>query len=291
MYFSKNKPIPLVYWNVPNFGDILSPYIVGRLSHQEISHKECYRGMRYVCLETLKRMVGYIRKPFDSINYPFQHNLLGVGSIIGWGNGSSIVWGSGFMNSSDSYKGEMKVLAVRGKHTDLKLQSMGYEGCGVYGDPALLLPLLIKAEPTKDNLLGVVPHITETDYFIKNYSDRVKVIDLRTRDIEQVVKDITSCKYILSTSLHGIITAHAYNIPALWIKKHFINTDGFKFKDYFSSVNIMEYEGFTDIDIILNDTNKCKELFDNNSSMALPNVDLNVLRNKLLEVAPFQVNL
>ena len=46
---------------------------------------------------------------------------------------------------------------------------------------------------------------------------------------------------IFSTSLHGLIISHAYGIPAIWIKAGNIGTDGFKFKDYFSSVNIPYY--------------------------------------------------
>lgn len=287
--FDINKPIPLVYWNVPNFGDLLSPYIVARLSKQEVKHRECYRGLRYVCLETIKRITRYVPKSLYSINSPLQCNLLGVGSIISWGNGNSIVWGSGFMNSADGFKGEKAIYAVRGKYTDQKLQAMGFEGCNVYGDPALLLPLLIDGADSKKHTIGLVPHITETDYFIKHFSDKIKVIDLRTNDIEKVVSEITSCERILSTSLHGIITAHAYGIQALWIKKHFINTDGFKFKDYFSSVGITEYDGITGFEDLIGDKQKCLQLFDDYKNASLPTEDLSVIRQNLLNAAPFRV--
>lgn len=287
MLFKTNRSIPLVYWNVANFGDILSPYIVSRLSGQQVVHKECYRGMRYVIAETLKRLAGRVKKPLESINYPLQRNMLGVGSIIGWGNGSSVVWGSGFMNFADGYRGEHKVTAVRGRYTDEKLQKMGHPGCGVYGDPALLMPLIYRPEAEKKHKAAIIPHITETDQFAAEYAGKAKVIDLRTFDVESVIDQVCSCEYILSTSLHGIIIAHAYGIPAIWVKKNFINTDGFKFKDYFSSVDIREYAGFEDIEGIMNDIDA---FFADNKDIALPHADMDTLRRRLMEAAPFGIS-
>lgn len=68
-----------------------------------------------------------------------------------------------------------------------------------------------------------------------------------------VIEDIVSCEYILSTSLHGIIVAHTYGVKALWIKKGNIQTDGIKFDDYFSSVQIDRYSPIENFDVVLMD--------------------------------------
>lgn len=287
LYFSGDT-IPLEYWDVPNFGDMLSPFIIEHFSGKKILHKECYRGIKYVILETLKRISGKIKKPLGTINYPYQRNLLCVGSIISWGNGSSVVWGSGFMNEYDGFRGD-KVFAVRGALTDDKLRRMGYPECKVYGDPAILLPMIYRPDVIVKHKVGIIPHITETDYFINNYGKDFCIIDLRTRDVHKVIDEVCSCSMILSTSLHGIITAHAYGIPALWIKKHHINTDGFKFKDYFSSVGIDLYDGFENIDEILKDEHACMNFMSKWNDIALPKINLDCLRNKLLDAAPFKV--
>lgn len=78
-------------------------------------------------------------------------------------------------------------------------------------------------------------------------------MNLKTKDIEFVVDEIISCEYILSTSLHGVIVAQAYDIPTLWIKHNDINTDGIKFYDYFDSVGIKPYDGFEDYESLIND--------------------------------------
>lgn len=58
-----------------------------------------------------------------------------------------------------------------------------------------------------------------------------------------MIKDIFSCEKTFSSSLHGLIVSHAYNIPCVWVE--FLDKvigNGFKFKDYLKSVNLDEYK-------------------------------------------------
>jgi pyruvyltransferase len=53
-----------------------------------------------------------------------------------------------------------------------------------------------------------------------------------------VIDDIASCDAIASSSLHGVITANAYGIPAAWLEfSSKIGGDGMKYIDYFQSVD------------------------------------------------------
>lgn len=131
--------------------------------------------------------------------------------------------------------------------------------------------------------------MSETDYFKEKYGDLYKVIDLRTRDIKRVIIEITSCRRILSTSLHGIIVSHAYGIPALWIRHNVLHDSNLKFYDYFSSVGIKEYEGLTNIDEILSSEQSYIECFNNNKEKELPNIDIKTIQRNLLSVAPFNI--
>lgn len=119
------------------------------------------------------------------------------------------------------------------------------------------------------------------------YASKYTVIDLNTYQIESTIDDICKCDYILSTSLHGIIVAHAYNIPCIWIKKGYIHTDGIKFNDYFSSVDIPLYNGFEDIDDILKSNSTCMEFFNKNKDFSLPATPLFPIQKRLLATAPF----
>jgi len=53
----------------------------------------------------------------------------------------------------------------------------------------------------------------------------------------EVARQIASCTKIVSSSLHGIIAAHAYGIPAAWVQfSDKLSGDGIKFADHFASV-------------------------------------------------------
>jgi len=275
--------INLVYWSENNFGDALSPLLVEELSGEKTRLKGAY-------IKKLRRLVKgiiYISpKIISAILFPWQSNVLGVGSIITCGNARSKVWGSGFMNSDGKFNGG-EIFAVRGPHTAERLVEQGYQKCSVFGDPALLLPLWLNPAKNRQHKLGIVPHWKETEEFISKYGKDYKVIDLRTKDIERVVEQITSCEYILSTSLHGIIVAHAYNIPSLWIQRGYIETDGFKFADYFSSVGIDPYKGFENIDEILKSEQGWVKLFKSHAGQSVSQVSLREMQIKLLGAAPF----
>lgn len=285
--FTSNK-IKLVYWNEPNFGDILSPYIIGKLSGKKIIYKSTYIDNIDSTKKCLKYILTLRFHKIKTILWGWEKNLLGIGSIISCGNKNSIVWGSGFINENQIFNGGI-VLAVRGRYTNNKLKEEGLKGTSIYGDPALLTPLIIKPSKLKNTNIAIIPHWSETEYFIEKYSNNYKIIDLRTKNIKDVIEQITSCHRILSTSLHGIIISHAYGIPALWIKHKKLHDSNFKFYDYFSSVGIKEYEGLENIDELLSSEKNYMAYFEDYKSRALPNIELKKIQKELLSVAPFKV--
>ncbi len=280
---SKKKYIKLIYWaDHPNFGDYLSPYIIGKLSGAYIIHK--IASLTWINL--LKIIIGHPNTIKNLPNYvlPWEHNIIGVGSVISYGNSKSKIWGSGFMNNSEVFYGG-KIYALRGTMSAKKIGSK----CKVYGDPALLLPILYTPKVERKYDLGIIPHWRETSFFTKKYGDKYHIVDMRTMDVEKVVDEICSCKMILSTSLHGIIVSHAYGIPAIWIKEGDINTDGFKFGDYFSSVNIDYYSGFEHYNEILQSIEHVKEFFKGHANISLPQTSIRSIQKKLLSSTPFEL--
>ncbi len=281
--------IKLVYWNGNNLGDFLSPFIVSKLSGLPIKYKNYYilgrKGQMNLILNFLFKKITW--KKITETLFFFEKNILGIGSILAYGNKKSLIWGSGFMNKNEHIRGG-KVFAVRGLLTNEKIINEGYIGCHVFGDPALLLPLIIKPTCIKKYNIAIIPHWKEYDFFKNKYGKKYKILDIRTTDVEYFIGELVSCKYILSTSLHGIILSHAYNIPALWIKHGNIDTDGFKFYDYFSSVDIPFYKGFEDFNKYLENNNwKC--LFDKYAINSLPQTDITSIQKALLDVAPFPI--
>jgi pyruvyltransferase len=209
---------------------------------------------------------------------------LALGSIFFALSDNDIVWGSGFLNAKHIQFalscGEVNYLAVRGPETRKLLMQHNLACPEIYGDPAILLPQLIRNDIKKKYAIGVVPHFSHYQYFLKIIgNDDVKVINVEN-SLPDVIRNILSCEIILSTSLHGLIIAEAYGLPALMlIMDKPLHGDLFKFEDYFHSTNrSLSFSQF--------ESSKISALADVALKQSKPRFDA----NKLLDVFPFKIN-
>jgi pyruvyltransferase len=105
----------------------------------------------------------------------------------------------------------------------------------VYGDPALLLPLIYNPDIQKTHEIGIIPHYVDKKIVLQKYafdSGFNKFIDV-SLPWKKFIDEVLSCKTIISSSLHGIIIAEAYGIPATWaVHSDKVIGNGFKFRDY-----------------------------------------------------------
>jgi hypothetical protein len=204
-------------WDVlDNFGDAINPYVIQHVSG-------------------LIPMAGAGR----------QAHVLGIGSILHRATPESFVWGSGIMfpHMKLPRVEPPRISAVRG---ELTLEYLRGHGCRLrpmpLGDPGMLLPrvlpraLFAAAERAE---IGVVPHHGSMGApcfagLMHEYDSAVRVIDFRTRSTD-ALKQLLSCRVILSQSLHGCVFAEAYGIPYVWIS----HTDSaewqFKFRDWLTT--------------------------------------------------------
>lgn len=206
-----NKSMSVAWCRSPkpgNFGDILTPFI---LTHY--GYDVTWAGP-------------------ESADYYF------VGSIAKWARPRTTVLGSGVMTSAAKLDPAANWRWVRGPRTrELVIKNGGY--CeDVLGDPAMLLPRIVAPAVEKKYRVGIVPHYV--DYkIVKSLYPELPVIDLLNADPTEVIKEITECEKIISSSLHGIIAAHAYGIPAAWVKfSDKLSGDDTKFHDHCESVNL-----------------------------------------------------
>ncbi len=252
-----------------NYGDILAPFLANKLSGKKVVKVEHPMIRRYKW---------------------FIKHYLTVGSIICAASKNSIVWGSGIIKQNENVRAA-KFLAVRGPRTRKRLLELGYKVPEIYGDPALLLPDFIPNNIEKKYDLGIIPHYVDYEIVKEKFksNSNIKVINLITNDIVKTTNEILSCKKIISSSLHGVIVSHAYQIPALWVKfSNKLSGDNIKFYDYFESVGINYTEEFQ-----INPINASQEQFDlildQNTSLLLPSSDMLALRKKqLLDSCPFK---
>jgi pyruvyltransferase len=209
----KNRPIKdgevTVYYykrfnKIDNVGDLLSPIVVDMVKeHLNLVNQK----------HVTKRMFA-------------------IGSVITAAKSDMVVWGSG-VHYEDSIipKFDLDIRAVRGPLSREKLIQNGFKCPEYFGDPALLLPLFYKPNTEKQYEYTIIPHFFKDDEINDKYKENQ--ITTLTSDWKGFIDRIASSKYIISGSLHGIIIAEAYGVPAILID--LLDGDMFKYKDYYYS--------------------------------------------------------
>lgn len=201
--------VNLNYWDESNnLGDTLAPIIV-----------------EYML--SLKGLTS--DKRIDS-----KKHLYAVGSVLTAGIQDATVWGSGVLNSKITYRlnnRKLDIRAVRGPFTKAVLEDYGYDVPEVYGDPAILMPEIYRPTNCKKKYkYGIVLH---KDYLIEIAQLKgkdIKVLDIKTDDYKKFVDEMMEVSLVISSSLHGIILAESYGIPAILLKPQ---VDSFKYYDYY----------------------------------------------------------
>lgn len=203
----------IAYWGdkEPNFGDILNKNL---LDHY---------GVNYV-----------------HSNVHEKSNLFVIGSVARLATSGSIVIGSGAIRSTEKYNQSVNFRSVRGPRTHEIVLRSGGTCPKTFGDPALLLPRFVPAQEKKYKIGATVHYQHQRRDIISRLKELgYHYIDILNNDPIYVAKEISSCEKMVSTSLHGIIAAHAYGIPAAHLNVGIkLFGDGIKFKDHYEAMNL-----------------------------------------------------
>ena len=172
-----------------------------------------------------------------------RDTLLCAGSILTWGLPGATVWGSGVVQMGEKISPDLKIIATRGPLSAKTVKENGYNLPTVHGDPGILLPYFYNKPMDKIYNLGIVPHYVDYKYAMAMFQERedIKIINPLTNNLWATIDEITQCKKIASSSLHGLVVAAAYGIPSAWIsfpnkKGRQICGDGTKFRDFYMSI-------------------------------------------------------
>ena len=209
-------------------------------------------------------------------------HLMAVGSILGGsGDFDATVWGSGIRNFS-SVRGlcrkkiyqKLDVRAVRGPFTRDALLQCGIKCPKVYGDPAVLMPLIYKPEVKEKSGTVLILHFLTPP---SQYTERedVTLLNIQTEDYKSFIDAIASADKVISSSLHGIILAEAYGIPAVFLRKG-IESETIKFFDWYYSTG-------------RNNIVVCSDLEEAMSVKPMPLPELAEIRTKLIEAFPYDL--
>ena len=176
---------------------------------------------------------------------PEEANLTSTGSILHHlpETYSGAIWGSGLMfENMEINLPVADIRCVRGPLTAARVNGgLGPEV--VLGDVALLAnELSFPWSREKRYTVGIIPHYTDIDdEVVKEWlvaHPGTTSIDICGR-VPDVLRAITECRYILSSTLHGLIFADALGVPSAWIVLSDRVAGGeFKFRDYYAVFGI-----------------------------------------------------
>ncbi len=211
--------LPLYYWQQKefvNFGDYLS-------------------------LKIVERMVNTPPTIYKKTKVP-KKKLLALGSLLYFANTGDVLWGTGSNHKQPDRKDyqftDLDIRAVRGPLTRAFIQDNFHIDCPeIYGDPALLFPYLFpefqrKKSPKYPYIL--IPHLYERHLFPK-----AGHVVLPTEPWNKVIEKILNSDFVISGSLHGLIIAEAYGIPARYLRLS-EKEPLFKYLDYYLSTGRSE---------------------------------------------------
>lgn len=185
--------------------------------------------------------------------YDTKH-LYAIGSIIFYGFQRATIWGSGLLHKAPFYRMpfiyHLDIRAVRGPLTRKSLMKNGFKVPEVYGDPAILLPLFYTPlEQVSDQREYIVIKHKNSTEIVEDGS----TVNILTNNWMKTVDEIASAKLVLSGSLHGIIIAEAYGVPAILVKSLMdpADKDLFKYKDWYYSTGRKDFPMAEDIETAL----------------------------------------
>jgi pyruvyltransferase len=203
-----NGRLELVYWRPAqgdNFGDFLSHVVTTKV------------------LADAGHFIG------EGTSQP--QRLLAIGSILHLARDGDHIWGSGVNGKigEDRYRfNRLHVHAVRGPRTREFLMKRGIPVPEIYGDPALLVPKLLpgRFRPSGDLPFVVVPNLHDLA-LVRSFPNVVSPMLPWNLCVEQILRG----QLVIASSLHGLITAEAFGLPARLLRLS-ERENLFKFEDY-----------------------------------------------------------
>lgn len=207
-------------------------------------------------------------------------HLYTIGSIIQYGYVDATVWGSGFAYNPYFEIGlfhrsgfrNLDVRCVRGPLSRKTLIDLGHDCPEVYGDPAVLTPLIYnpKIEKSKDYI--IIPQV-EREYEFEGIGEDENIVSMNN-DYTYVVDKIKSAHKVISSSMHGIILAESYGVPAVFYQNR---EDGmnYKFIDWYNSSS--------------REFSSCKTLRESINHDPMPLPDVSILQKNLLDSFPYDL--
>ena len=233
------KQVKICYTDRANIGDAINPFIIREVIGYEPVLADAFHCEITGIGSGLRRFfinpVGLKVNAYYRLKKPLYRQPV-------------TLWSAGFLATPTDKefctRNSYNVASVRGELSRQHLEKiLNREVDCTTGDGGLLCSRWIPKEQTRYRL-GIIPHVKEKGEEIfqtvhKKNPDSI-IIDVEDEPIK-VLKEISSCECIISSSLHGLIIADSYCVPNKHVEvTNKLSGDGFKFHDYYSSFGLTD---------------------------------------------------
>ncbi|AEO42816.1 polysaccharide pyruvyl transferase family protein [Xanthomonas perforans] len=204
--------------------------------------------------------------------------LIAIGSVLHFAKDGDTVWGSGINGKIPAERNTFSTLdvrAVRGPKTRKFLLDRGIAVPEVYGDPGLLTPMFFPADALgtiNKRPFAIVPHFNEPVEKYSAYKDHLVFPNVKPATF---MSALLGAELVISSSLHGLILAEAYGIPAVYLDWG-NGEDRFKYDDYYNGTGRMQWHSGNSVE-------ECLQLGGNGD------FDLEKLQAGLLAAFPYDL--
>ncbi len=241
--------IKLYYWDeAPNMGDAVNKLLCEKLFNISVlvsNPNECEAAFCGSLLD------DFLYKNFWPVH--IKQRKIDEKSMVH-------IWGAGFIADKwhcaswkrkllpETYFRGVKVHAVRGALSRKRLEKIVGKSLKdvPLADPGLLVSDLVEGVDRIYDL-GIVVHHLEKNlpiYHVFEKYNNAHFIDVEDEPLKCII-EISKCKCILSSSLHGLIFADSFGIPnARLVASNLLKGGDYKFEDYYSSYNNSERKCF-----------------------------------------------
>jgi pyruvyltransferase len=166
-------------------------------------------------------------------------------------NKKMIIIGCGFINAIDNIKPKNIICkGVRGPLTKNILK----QNVPIISDPGLLISNVYPLPCVVDkHNIGYIIHSVDRDMFFNMFPDKKMHLIDNYSSYNTFINQLSKYKSVISSSLHGVIFCHSYNIPVCSIRvTNKIIGENFKFIDYYRSIGNTNYKGRHQVDLETN---------------------------------------
>lgn len=207
-----------------------------------------------------------------------------IGSNVFSSYQNAVIWGAGSGANDELRNKSQRVLqhyplrrldvrAVRGPLTRQILLKYGQTCPEIYGDPAILMPLIYApSNRIKKRKVLVIPQFLY-EVEIRNKYPQYEMVSMNTNNYKNTIDEIVASERVVTSSLHAIILAESYGVPAVYFKSL---PKEIKFRDYYSSTGRNDIVIATSIEEAI-------------SIEPMPIPDLSSLQEKLMEAFPYDL--